>query len=128
MTINCRYGFYDDCMVKYGDATVFNYFTDVFCYMPISAIIGNSVFAVHGGLSPSISDIDQIRSLNRFNNHSTGSICDLLWSDPADTPGWKESKRKAGYEFGSDVSNTFVRENDIERICRGHQLAVDVSN
>ena len=115
-------------MIKYGDATVYNYFIDVFCYMPITAIIGNSVFAVHGGLSPSINAIDQIRSLNRFNDHNSGCICDLLWSDPADTQGWKESKRGTGYEFGSDVSNTFVSENDIDKICRGHQLVNEVGN
>jgi serine/threonine-protein phosphatase 2A catalytic subunit len=37
------YGFYDECMRKYGDATVWKYFTDLFDYLPLSALINNKV-------------------------------------------------------------------------------------
>ena len=40
---NCRYGFYDECFKKYGSATVWNMFTDLFDYIPLGALIQNSV-------------------------------------------------------------------------------------
>ena len=37
------YGFYDECMKKYGNATVWKAFTDVFDYLPLSALVENKV-------------------------------------------------------------------------------------
>lgn len=124
---SCRYGFYDECVRKYGDATVWKYFTDLFDYMPITALVEGEIFALHGGLSPSISTLNQIRDLNRVVevNHE-GSICDLLWSDPDDHTGWGVSPRGAGYTFGSDISDKFNRENGLSLITRAHQLVMEV--
>merc|ERR1712077_6743 len=54
-----------------------------------------------------------------------GPMCDLLWSDPEDTQGWGVSPRGAGYLFGSDVVAQFNQANDIEMICRAHQLVME---
>lgn len=59
------YGFYDECMRKYGSANVWRCCTEVFDYLPLAAVIDNSVFCVHGGLSPSITTIDEIRLIDR---------------------------------------------------------------
>lgn len=37
------YGFYDECMKKYGTATVWKHLTDLFDYLPLSAIVENKV-------------------------------------------------------------------------------------
>lgn len=52
--INKLYGFYDECMKKYGSESIWKTFTDVFMYLPLSAVIENEVFCLHGGLSPDI--------------------------------------------------------------------------
>ena len=48
----CRYGFYDECLRKYGNPNVWRYFTDLFDYLPLTALIENQVLArdctVHG--------------------------------------------------------------------------------
>jgi len=54
-----------------------------------------------------------------------GPMCDLLWSDPEDTQGWGVSPRGAGYLFGSDVVAQFNSANDIDMICRAHQLVME---
>ena len=54
------YGFYSDCMKKYGSAAVWQYFTDMFDYIPIAALIDGRIFCVHAGLSPSLHSVDQV--------------------------------------------------------------------
>ncbi|GIQ93117.1 hypothetical protein KIPB_017361, partial [Kipferlia bialata] len=51
-----------------------------------------------------------------------GLLCDLLWSDPdTDIKGWGESERGVSYIFGADVVMKFLRENNLDLICRAHQ-------
>lgn len=60
------YGFYDECMRKYGNPNVWKYFTDLFDFLPLTALIETQIFTLHGGLSPSIETLDHIRMLDRF--------------------------------------------------------------
>ncbi|XP_074920779.1 serine/threonine-protein phosphatase 4 catalytic subunit [Chelonoidis abingdonii] len=77
------YGFYDECLRKYGSVTVWRYCTEIFDYLSLSAIIDGKIFCVHGGLSPSIQTLDQIRTIDRKQEvPHDGPMCDLLWSDP----------------------------------------------
>ena len=95
------YGFYDECLRKYGNANVWKYFTDLFDYLPLTALVDSQIFCLHGGLSPSIDTLDHIRALDRLQEvPHEGPMCDLLWSDPDDRGGWGISPRGAGYTFG----------------------------
>lgn len=55
------YGFYDECLRKYGNSNVWKLFTDLFDYFPLTAVVENSYFCLHGGLSPSTDNLDDIR-------------------------------------------------------------------
>ncbi|KAL0244408.1 hypothetical protein GEMRC1_008492 [Eukaryota sp. GEM-RC1] len=151
------YGFYDECVRKYGSLNIWQQCIDVFDTLPLAATLGDKVFCIHGGLSPSMSTIDQIRCLDRQQEvPHDGLMCDLLWSDPMDsespistevevseelgdvmptknqtetpdstitsTSGWGLSPRGAGYLFGEDVTKSFLHANNVEMICRAHQL------
>lgn len=37
------YGFYDECLRKYGSVTVWRYCTEIFDYLSLSAVIDNRV-------------------------------------------------------------------------------------
>ena len=61
----------------------------------------SEIFCLHGGLSPSIETLDNIRNFDRVQEvPHEGPMCDLLWSDPDDRCGWGISPRGAGYTFG----------------------------
>ena len=60
-----RYGFYDECLRKYGNPDVWKYYTDLFDYLPLTAQIEGQIFCLHGGLSPSLDTLDHIKSLDR---------------------------------------------------------------
>jgi serine/threonine-protein phosphatase 2A catalytic subunit len=123
------YGFYDECLRKYGNANVWRYLTELFDYMPLTAVVSDSVFCLHGGLSPSIDTFDQIKTLDRVQETPhEGPICDLLWSDPDDRCGWGISPRGAGFSFGQDISEQFNHTNGIQRIARAHQLIMNGYN
>ena len=120
------YGFYDECLRKYGSVNVWRYCTDIFDYLSLSALIDNRILCVHGGLSPTITTVDQIRTIDRKQEvPHDGAMCDLLWSDPEDVTGWGLSPRGAGYLFGGDVCQQFNAANNIDLIARAHQLVME---
>ena len=85
--ITQAYGFYDECVKKYGSLNVWRYCTDVFDYLTLSALIEGKILCVHGGLSPKINTIDDIRKIDRKQEvPNEGPMCDLMWSDPDGKP------------------------------------------
>jgi serine/threonine-protein phosphatase PPG1 len=120
------YGFYQECVRKYNTPAVWTAITDAFDYLPIAAVINDDILAVHGGLSPSIDTLDQLRILNRFSEiPRDGPISDIMWSDPdPEKEGFSVSPRGAGYVFGHDVVMKFLWFNKLNHICRAHQLCM----
>lgn len=54
------YGFYDECVRKYGSPMVWRYCCEVFDFLSLGAVVDGRVFCVHGGLSPNITSLDQV--------------------------------------------------------------------
>jgi diadenosine tetraphosphatase ApaH/serine/threonine PP2A family protein phosphatase len=122
--VTSMYGFMDECSKKYGSNDVWRACTDVFDCFPIAALIDGENLCVHGGLSPQLRKIDQIRMLSRRNEMPhTGPISDLMWSDPeASVDGFVLSPRGAGYLFGGPVTREFMWMNSLSLISRAHQV------
>lgn len=126
--ITTVYGFYDECLRKYGSSNVWRYCVEVFDYLALGAVIGGpgGVFCVHGGLSPDIEEISQIRLIDRKQEvPHEGAMCDLLWSDPDDVAGWGISPRGAGFLFGKKEVDKFLHKNNVSLIARAHQLVME---
>uniref|UniRef100_A0A8C3PPP7 protein-serine/threonine phosphatase n=1 Tax=Calidris pygmaea TaxID=425635 RepID=A0A8C3PPP7_9CHAR len=97
---------HDECQTKYGNANAWRYCTKVFDMLTIAALIDEQILCVHGGLSPDIKTLDQIRTIERNQEiPHKGAFCDLVWSDPEDVDTWAISPRGAGWLFGAKVTN-----------------------
>ncbi len=99
---------------------------DVFDYLPLAGVIEGKMLALHGGLSPEIRCIDQIRSIDRKQEIPTeGGFAHLMWSDPEEIDSWQPSPRGAGWIFGHEVVKKFNHLNGLDMIIRAHQLIME---
>ena len=121
--ITLVYGFFDEILKKYGNSNPWSFCIEVFDLLPIGAVVDGEVLCVHGGLSPEIRTLDQIRILDRnIEIPHEGPFCDLMWSDPDNIATWVMSGRGAGWLFGSKVTEEFNHINGLQLVARAHQL------
>ncbi|KIJ68473.1 hypothetical protein HYDPIDRAFT_173186 [Hydnomerulius pinastri MD-312] len=120
------YGFYDECKRRCNIKT-WKTFIDVFNCLPIAAVVASKIFCVHGGLSPSLHSMDDIKRIQRPTDvPDYGLLNDLLWSDPSDTAlDWEDNERGVSYCFGKAVINDFLVRYDMDLICRAHMVVED---
>ncbi|KAK5876134.1 hypothetical protein CesoFtcFv8_027132 [Champsocephalus esox] len=98
-SINRIYGFYDECKRRFN-IKLWKTFTDCFNCLPIAAIVDEKIFCCHGGLSPDLQSMEQIRRIMRPTDvPDTGLLCDLLCK--------------------------FLNRHDLDLICRAHQVVED---
>ncbi|KLU81314.1 serine/threonine-protein phosphatase PP-Z [Magnaporthiopsis poae ATCC 64411] len=120
------YGFYDECKRR-CNVKVWKTFVDTFNTLPIAAIVAGKIFCVHGGLSPTLSHMDDIRNIARPTDvPDYGLLNDLLWSDPADMEqDWEANERGVSYCFGKKVITEFLAQHDFDLVCRAHMVVED---
>lgn len=125
-TINRIYGFYDECQRRYS-VSLWKTFGECFNCLPVSAMIEDKILCMHGGLSPDLTDLNQIKAIERPSDvPDSGLFCDLLWSDPCKTSsGWGENERGVSFVFGPDVTKAFLKKNGLDLLCRAHQVVED---
>lgn len=92
-------------------------------------MIDDKIICMHGGLSPELENLDQIRDLERPTDvPDQGLLCDLLWADPdREIKGWGENDRGVSYTFGADKVEEFLKKHDLDLICRAHQVIFNAS-
>jgi len=81
---------------------------------------------MHGGLSPELKKLDDIKKLPRPSDvPDSGLLCDLLWADPdKDIEEWGENDRGVSYTFGTKCVEAFLKQHDLDLICRAHQVGL----
>ncbi|KAI7848345.1 serine/threonine-protein phosphatase PP-Z [Circinella umbellata] len=120
------YGFYDECKRRLNPK-MWRTFVDTFNTLPIAALVAGKIFCVHGGLSPSLHNMDEVRNIQRPTDvPDYGLLNDLLWSDPSDvTVDWEDNERGVSYCFGKKVINEFLAKFDLDLVCRAHMVVED---
>ena len=124
--VNQMYGFFSDCQLSYGNSGIWFFCNEVFDLLPLSAVVDDEIYSVHGGLSPRIQTISKILTFNRrIELPNDGPLADLTWSDPSENvQTFTPNSRGAGYLFGATQVERFCHINKIKLITRSHQMAL----
>ncbi|RXG46914.1 hypothetical protein VDGE_06057 [Verticillium dahliae] len=120
------YGFYDECKRR-CNVKIWKTFIDCFNTLPIAAVVAGKIFCVHGGLSPALNHMDDIRGIARPTDiPDYGLLNDLVWADPAEMDSdWEANERGVSYCFGKTVIEDFLAKHDFDLICRAHMVVED---
>ncbi|KAK0415759.1 hypothetical protein QR680_012104 [Steinernema hermaphroditum] len=124
--VNRIYGFYEECVRKYSVALWWEFQT-VFNRLPMAGLISKKVLCMHGGLSPELTSLEQIRQIVRpCEPQDRGLLIDLLWSDPTNKgDGWFYSPRGISYAFGKGVMQAATKLLGVDMVIRAHQVVQD---
>ncbi|KAH9041475.1 Serine/threonine-protein phosphatase 2B catalytic subunit A1 [Lactarius deliciosus] len=118
-----------ECKHKYSER-VYEACIESFCALPLAAIMNKQFLCIHGGLSPELHTIDDIRKLDRFREPPTsGLMCDILWSDPIEDFGQERGPenfvhnhvRGCSYFYTYKAACEFLERNRLLSIIRAHE-------
>ncbi|KAJ3976740.1 Metallo-dependent phosphatase-like protein [Lentinula raphanica] len=117
------------CKHKYSER-IYDACMDSFCALPLAAIMNKQFLCIHGGLSPELNTLDDIRALDRFREPPThGLMCDILWADPVEDFGTEKTTdsfvhnhvRGCSYFFTYQAACQFLERNNLLSIIRAHE-------
>ncbi|KAF3919055.1 hypothetical protein ABW21_db0202660 [Orbilia brochopaga] len=118
-----------ECKHKYTER-VYDACTESFCALPLAAIMNKQFLCIHGGLSPELHTLDDIRAIDRFREPPTqGLMCDILWSDPLEEFGQEKTNdffthnhvRGCSYFFSYPAACSFLEKNNLLSVIRAHE-------
>uniref|UniRef100_A0A287B026 Serine/threonine-protein phosphatase n=1 Tax=Sus scrofa TaxID=9823 RepID=A0A287B026_PIG len=121
--------FKQECRIKYSEQ-VYDACMDTFDCLPLAALLNQQFLCVHGGMSPEITCLDDIRKLDRFKEPPAfGPVCDLLWSDPSEDYGNEKTLehythntvRGCSYFYSYPAVCEFLQNNNLLSIIRAHE-------
>ena len=121
--ISKNYGFMKECTLKYSPEFFFE-ITKIYQCLSLAAIVQNTIFCVHGGISKDLKRIEDLQNLTKPNEEMDNQIfIDIVWSDPSgDLSFYYPSKRGAGHIFGLEALENFLELNDLKMIVRSHEF------
>ncbi|KAG0437828.1 putative serine/threonine-protein phosphatase C26H8.05c [Dictyocoela muelleri] len=97
--LNKSYGFYEEIRLKYGNTAVWRLISDVYNFLNVGVLINGRILAVHGGISPNATSINQIQRVDRFQNTITADL-------PCNIPS-PVSKSESSFDFNVTFSSFF---------------------
>ncbi|KAI0814627.1 Serine/threonine-protein phosphatase 2B catalytic subunit [Xylaria sp. FL0064] len=118
-----------ECKHKYSEA-IYEACMESFCSLPLAAVMNKQFLCIHGGLSPELHTLDDLRNIDRFREPPTqGLMCDILWADPLEDFGQEKTNeyfmhnhvRGCSYFFSYHAACNFLEKNNLLSIIRAHE-------
>ena len=120
--INRNYGFLQEITKRY-DEHLWEYFNSTFDYLPLACLVNEKILCVHGGIGPSLKNLDSIANIVRPVAEETPLINDLVWSDPTmAVDSYARNPRGSGTWFGCFTLRKFLKSQKLDVLVRAHQL------
>lgn len=122
-----RSGFYQELKQLYPTVDVYQNFSNMFSYIPISAVVAEKTLCIHGGIGPTLYSNRQLLELKRpITDFGDPIIDSVLWSDPVDNiENFEPSSRGSGYFFGASATQEFLNSTKMSRLIRAHECIND---
>ena len=124
--MNTAYGFKKECESR--DFRLFMFYQKVietYKYLPLGAILNDKFFCVHGGISKSIKNRNDLMRAKKFEKKLLPLMniqTDFLWNDPnEDISQFGPNSRGCGDFFGKDALNEFLKNLNFDLVIRAHQ-------
>lgn len=135
-----------ECKHKYSEA-IYDACMDSFCSLPLAAVMNKQFLCIHGGLSPELHTLEDIKNvglprslrdgalltshqIDRFREPPThGLMCDILWADPLEEFGQEKTSeffihnhvRGCSYFFSYPAACHFLEKNNLLSVIRAHE-------
>ncbi|RDA87628.1 hypothetical protein CP532_3807 [Ophiocordyceps camponoti-leonardi (nom. inval.)] len=118
-----------ECKHKYSEV-VYDACMESFCSLPLAAVMNKQFLCIHGGLSPELHTLDDLRNIDRFREPPTqGLMCDILWADPLEDFGQEKTSeyflhnnvRGCSWFFSYPAACAFLEKNSLLSIIRAHE-------
>ena len=141
---NTEYGFMAELYAKYAGRASYllDAMTDSYEVMPLMSVIDNRVAVMHGGAPRLLCKLDEIEAIGHVRDipveqQSTRAeqlLAELLWNDPVEKfrsrqlgmnhqgEGWRTSSRGCGVEYLSNITEQFLKNNDLKLLIRSHDV------
>ena len=119
--------FSSELIAMYGNKNVESYFQHAFAFMPLAAVVNDNFFCVHGGIGPNSKEISMIEKIRRpfydcGKTIENALAEELFWSEPSkNCPGFRLTKKKHGYLFGSKVIKDFLDHENLKLLVRSRE-------
>jgi serine/threonine-protein phosphatase 2B catalytic subunit len=126
------FNFRTEVLYKY-DLEVYEAIMDSFDTLPLVCVVNKKFLAVHGGISPDLNSLSDVERLERETEPpKSGLFCDLLWSDPVDTPTGSlaekfkyNTARSCSFYFGQQATGRLLKNLGLSSIIRAHEAQLE---
>ncbi|MCJ1427933.1 3',5'-cyclic-nucleotide phosphodiesterase (PDEase) (3':5'-CNP) [Sticta canariensis] len=118
-----------ECKHKYSEK-IYEACMESFCALPLAAIMNKQFLCIHGGLSPELHTLEDLKNIDRFREPPThGLMCDILWADPLEEFGQEKTSeffvhnhvRGCSYFFSYPAACAFLEKNNLLSVIRAHE-------
>jgi serine/threonine-protein phosphatase 2B catalytic subunit len=118
-----------ECKHKYSEK-IYEACMESFCALPLAAVMNKQFLCIHGGLSPELHTLDDLKQIDRFREPPThGLMCDILWADPLEEFGQEKTSeyfvhnhvRGCSYFFSYPAACNFLEKNNLLSVIRAQE-------